>query len=338
MSFYDFLKYGSNYGLLQKQEELKQQQLNQQKQAISQYIQTTGQRQGFTDAEGPPDVTGRFQQQLTQLPGLLAPQQADTTAALLAQSPQALAQFVTSQTVPQGQKIDQILLARQQAIQAGVVPSTISLNDFVQQYSGKFGDDQLQRQDKTFSQEKDLRADYQKNLRPFADVQNSYLGARATLQKTNGPAAIASVVQFVKTLDPTSIVRESESGAVIESSGLPASLMGRLNQLMGRGLLTPEIRQDLSDTLHSIYLAKEETAKRQVTQYQGLASSYGHDPKKVLTGLGLSDKPITPLEIIRAEDRQEPAGLSNLFKDANKPVAYEYRTLPDGRVQRRIKR
>lgn len=73
--------------------------------------------------------------------------------------------------------------------------------------------------------------------------------------KANSSAAskLAAVFQFMKSLDPTSVVRETEQGQVYAASGAAAQIAGKLNSLIGEGQLTEAGFQDIVNT--SIVLA-----------------------------------------------------------------------------------
>jgi hypothetical protein len=50
---------------------------------------------------------------------------------------------------------------------------------------------------------------------------------------------------IAKALDPTSVVRESEAGMVLEAQGLDEATLGRLNGMLGGGTLSPQQRIEL---------------------------------------------------------------------------------------------
>lgn len=72
--------------------------------------------------------------------------------------------------------------------------------------------------------------------------------------KTKGSAAakLAAVFKFMKALDPTSVVRESEQGQVYAAQGAAAQFAGMLNNLTGEGKLTEDGFQDVVDTAKAI--------------------------------------------------------------------------------------
>ena len=69
------------------------------------------------------------------------------------------------------------------------------------------------------------------------------------LRKNASPAArLSAVFAFMKSLDPTSVVRETEQGQVYKATGLASQLAGMMNSLLGKGKLTDEGFNDLVRT------------------------------------------------------------------------------------------
>lgn len=72
--------------------------------------------------------------------------------------------------------------------------------------------------------------------------------------KSRGTAAskLGAVFKFMKSLDPTSVVRESEQGQVYSAQGAGAQLAGQINGLLGEGKLTEAGFLDLVNTAKTI--------------------------------------------------------------------------------------
>jgi len=93
------------------------------------------------------------------------------------------------------------------------------------------------------------------------------------LQKLNSPAAkLGAVFKFMKSLDPTSVVRESEQGQVYSAQGAGAQIAGALNQLIGTGQLTNKGFADLVRTAQTIANTNIDSVNGEVTN---LLSSFG---------------------------------------------------------------
>lgn len=80
-------------------------------------------------------------------------------------------------------------------------------------------------------------------------------------------ARLAAVFKFMKALDPTSVVRETEQGQVYAASGAASQLAGQLNSILGKGKLTDAGFKDLVATSKNI-------ANSSLTSSQGAVSSY----------------------------------------------------------------
>ena len=65
-------------------------------------------------------------------------------------------------------------------------------------------------------------------------------------------AKLGAVFKFMKSLDPTSVVRETEQGSVYAASGAASQLAGQLNSLLGEGKLSEAGFKDIVNTSKSI--------------------------------------------------------------------------------------
>lgn len=77
-------------------------------------------------------------------------------------------------------------------------------------------------------------------------------------------AKLGAVFKFMKALDPTSVVRETEQGQVYSASGAAAQLAGAINSLLGEGKLTDKGFRDLVATSKGIANANIESVDSEV--------------------------------------------------------------------------
>lgn len=76
-------------------------------------------------------------------------------------------------------------------------------------------------------------------------------GAKALIDIGDSPTpaqAVAAIFKFMKSLDPTSVVRQEEQGLVANASGPMEAFAGYINKLSGQGPLTPEVMRDIIKT------------------------------------------------------------------------------------------
>ncbi len=105
------------------------------------------------------------------------------------------------------------------------------------------------------------------------DSRSIYANAESLESLKNNPSAaakLAAVFKYMKSLDPTSVVRESEQGQVYAASGAAAQLAGQLNSLLGEGKLTKKGFQDIVNTAKVLANSAVETSEREVTDYLGV--------------------------------------------------------------------
>lgn len=106
-----------------------------------------------------------------------------------------------------------------------------------------------------------------------------------SMQKSlKDPSAISDldfVYGVAKILDPESVVRESETGLVIQSQSLPDQVVGQMNKILnGEAALTPGVRKDLFRLARRRGEAFHEQAQREVQYFQDLGRGYGVSPEQ----------------------------------------------------------
>ena len=147
---------------------------------------------------------------------------------------------------------------------------------------------QLDAQARISAGEDDLRGEWQDNMAEFAGLQNAYGQAMQSAQSDNPYAGISNIYQFLKMLDPRSVVNTGEGQMVTAAGGITQSMANRFNQLLG-GSLDPGARQQLADEITRLYNVRAQTAALQAQQMQELAARRGLDIRNITTGLGISD-------------------------------------------------
>ena len=102
------------------------------------------------------------------------------------------------------------------------------------------------------------------------------------LRGRNSPAAqLAAVFSFMKAMDPSSTVRESEQGQVYEAQGPAKALAAKVNQYLGEGGLLPDNFDDLVGTAKTLANSQIESSKAQLDSLLG--GYEGYIPQTVLS-------------------------------------------------------
>lgn len=82
-------------------------------------------------------------------------------------------------------------------------------------------------------------------VQAFNTLAGTYDALSGAVYDNTKVADLDFIYGVAKALDPTSVVRETEAGMVIDAQGLDAATIGRLNSMLGGGALLPQQRLEL---------------------------------------------------------------------------------------------
>jgi hypothetical protein len=132
---------------------------------------------------------------------------------------------------------------------------------------------------------KDLRTSFNgvKEVDDFAKVNNAYQQIVAMTDPGVEPNPIKDqgiVFAWMKILDPTSAVRETEYANVKNATGVPDQIRNLWNRVVDGHILNPEQRQQLRDASATVFQSHIPTAR--IKQYAELERSAGLAPGTVV--------------------------------------------------------
>ena len=132
--------------------------------------------------------------------------------------------------------------------------------------------------------EKEFRKTWRdsKVVKNFEDAQAGYSRVVAGANQNSKAGDVALIFGFMKTLDPTSVVRESEFQLGESIGGLNQKVAAYYDSLRGKGRLTPEQRQELvaaSTNQFGTYQTELDTFK---ADFGRKADQFGFDPEKTM--------------------------------------------------------
>lgn len=133
------------------------------------------------------------------------------------------------------------------------------------------------------SGEKQLRSEYDQQIKPYVEARNGYSKVLAAAQDGTGASDIALIFGFMKTLDPTSTVREGEFATAQNSGSVDQTLMNLYNRALKGERLQPEQRAQFAQTAGRQFGVYQQQADLLNQRYSGLAQSNGLDPRNVVT-------------------------------------------------------
>jgi len=178
--------------------------------------------------------------------------------------------------------------------------------------------------------ERGLIGDYRKEflgnpeVRDFRNVSNATRQI-VTLMQGEGSAMtdLGGIFTFMKSLDPTSVVREGEQASVQNAAGVPEQIRNYYNRLATGKRLSPEQRADMMNTALSLYGSRAQSYNTFADTYRGLVADAGGDPDK--QGITLAPS-LAPAKAVIAEAGATPGQLAPATAGAAQLTA-EDRTL-----------
>ncbi len=107
-------------------------------------------------------------------------------------------------------------------------------------------------------------------VKPTAEIVTA-ASALEGLEERGTPAAqLAAVFKFMKAMDPSSTVRESEQGQVYAAEGAMKGFAAQINQFIGEGGLTKTNFRDLTNTAKTLANTSIASTQNQLSGYLGV--------------------------------------------------------------------
>jgi hypothetical protein len=146
----------------------------------------------------------------------------------------------------------------------------------------KFG----QTKQDIFKQEQETRKDYMATpeVKNFGEVRSAYNMIDVGLKQKSPAGDLTAATKFMKLLDPTSVVRETELILAMEATGVVDRAQNYFKRLESGEKLTPSQREDFRNVASQLYKAAESVKLKYDNQYIEIAKSNNLDPSKIVMG------------------------------------------------------
>lgn len=110
---------------------------------------------------------------------------------------------------------------------------------------------------------------------------------------TGGPGDLSLVYEFMKALDPTSVVRESEYATAAKSGNIFLGTLAKFNGYLKEngGFLPENVKSSFQSIINSKLQVQEDLYNNTVKQYQDLARRQGLNPANVTIDFGAANTP-----------------------------------------------
>lgn len=111
-----------------------------------------------------------------------------------------------------------------------------------------------------------------------------------------GPGDLALVYEFMKALDPTSVVRETEYATAAKSGNIFAGVFARFNGYLREegGFLPERVKKSFQELVNRKFKVQEQLYNNLRTQFRSQAQRQGLDPDNITLDFGAAISPQTP--------------------------------------------
>ena len=153
------------------------------------------------------------------------------------------------------------------------------------------------------NREGNLRKEFTGLSKTFRDVRDSFARVQESAKEPSAAGDLALIFNFMKMLDPGSVVRESEFATAQNAAGIPERIRAQYNRALEGERLSPKTRKDFTNRAGQLFKRQDAQHKRRVETFTGIARRNRLNIKNVVIDLG---DPILDIEaeIQALEERQ----------------------------------
>lgn len=130
--------------------------------------------------------------------------------------------------------------------------------------------------------EYDMRDDYRADTKNFVEIQRQASLINKSLDDPSAAGTLASGTAFMKMLDPGSVVRESELGMAMNTTGKMDKMTNYWNVIQSGQVLTASQKQDFRALTNEFVRAANEAQKNLNAKYTSMAKEYQLNPKNIV--------------------------------------------------------
>lgn len=145
----------------------------------------------------------------------------------------------------------------------------------------------------------------EKIVQNFNENLNKKLSVQGILDiGVGGPGDLAIVYEFMKALDPTSVVRETEYDTAAKSGNIFAGAFARYNGYLKEdgGILPEAVKRSFMSIINAKFKVAERQYENVVKEYETMAIRQGLDPKNVIINYSsIVDQPKSEVEKMRGQ-------------------------------------
>lgn len=160
-------------------------------------------------------------------------------------------------------KVEGRLLSPEEAQRRGVTPAQAGAAD-------------------NFDDEHKLRQEFDGLTKDYREIDGAYNRIGASAKDPSAAGDLAMIFNYMKMLDPGSVVREGEFATAQNAAGVDQRIAAQYNRLLNGERLTEATRADFIDRANRLYAAETNRFNQRADQFRDVAKGYGFDPDKIV--------------------------------------------------------
>lgn len=130
---------------------------------------------------------------------------------------------------------------------------------------------------------KGLRTEFNNLTKNDRDIALAYSKIQSSASNPSAAGDIALIINYMKMLDPGSVVREGEFATAANAGGVEDSVRARYNSVVNGERLSAEQRRDFVDASGRVLQPYRDQFEATKSRYSTLATDQGLQPSQVVT-------------------------------------------------------
>lgn len=134
--------------------------------------------------------------------------------------------------------------------------------------------------------EEGLRKEYAGLAKPYFEVRDAYTRVESSAKDPSAAGDLALIFNYMKMLDPGSVVREGEFATAQNAAGVPDQVRNMFNRILSGERMNPDQRTDFVSRARQLYQGQERQYQGIQRQYRGISERVGADPRNTIIDFG----------------------------------------------------
>ncbi len=150
-----------------------------------------------------------------------------------------------------------------------------------------------------FKQAATARKEFLAQSKDFVKVRDAMARVERSARDPSAAGDLALIFNYMKILDPGSVVRESEFATAANSGGVDDRTRAIFNKVRNGQRLSAKQRADFLDRARRLHAGQLKSHKKLEVSYRGISRRFGLDPRNVVIDFKLAEAEVRAKEIAR---------------------------------------